>query len=293
MAKLPISAVRILCAALEHGESADWSPDTDMAGGLKALVLNRIVVELSLAKQAVCPHCYNICDVRPVGDGTYRLLCEDQTFVEMDALRRWRADGAALAVFLNAGLNLFGSVDERVDGQLWLLGRMQGRGDGFPVWLLIGGHDAAIRLSCLQHFQRRGPAEQGVLISTSPAALATVWPRGNQAVLLEDVLSVSKAEEVNVATNAIWTAAPPGKRRPGQKGAHKKNANDVVTVFWQRVVDGAASRKSCAQEARNIAEIEARRYGDQARGAGAIENLIRADYRRWKESGFHLKKADF
>ncbi len=62
-----MSAVRILCAALEHGERTDWSPDTDIAGGLKALLLNRVVVELPLAEQAVCPHCYNILDLSRFG----------------------------------------------------------------------------------------------------------------------------------------------------------------------------------------------------------------------------------
>lgn len=93
---------------------------------------------------------------------------------------------------------------------------------------------------------------------------------------------------MSVATAPIWTVAPRDKRGPGQRGAPKKNESDVVALFWQRVSEGSASRKSCAQEARDIAAIENHIFGETARATKSIENRIRADYRRWEDSGFKM-----
>lgn len=193
MAQSPVSAVSMLCAALEHGSAADWPCDAHAADGMEALLEARLIVELPLAKHLACPYCYEIAEVHHENNGTIRLRCEDRTLLNRNWLRRWRVDRAALADFLKANLSLSGAVEERIDGRFWLLGRMAGRGDGFPLWLLVGSDDAGVRLSCLRMLEQRGPAEQGVLISSSSSALSTVWPRDTQAVVLEDILSISRA----------------------------------------------------------------------------------------------------
>lgn len=278
---------RDLERAFESGRAQAW-PDTDEATKrLSALIEAGMAREVKHRRSEVCGDCATSHPIEQDAAGHWYTVCEaGRKLIDYDSLRQWTVDQHGLIRFIQSGLGITLTADERLTGRFWYIGQANlGAGD-FPIWLVRDGYQGQVVSSIQDLLEKRSPGERGIVIVSSEPAGAVRWVRASASVRLSDAL---------VFRDGAWTInmppfhlhAPLEKTPKGSPGAPRKNAKDIVQMFHGRVAGGAAKQTTLKEEAEAIHALLVREVGqDKAQKSGRIENIIRIPYGNWKNAGF-------
>lgn len=277
-----MSVLHSYCHSLETGNTISGANDNADIQEIAALHAANLITELPTSTYAICPHCYEQLAVSGTSTSGFYIECEDgKISVPRQILRRWSAAPLKLIEYVRSTFKLTESVEGRVPQKLWYVGRMPGKGSGFPIWFLKGADCPHIRSECGDTLQKRSPGERGVVITTSRQALFETWPKNTKTVLLEDLLQMKKGE-LTLSSEPIWSHAPPKKQPKKKRGAPSKNHLEPLTIFNDRIIAGSAI-DNVTDEAKAIANYEAAIVGEHmARKWQTIRNTISGPHRDWK-----------
>ena len=276
---------RHLESAVETGREHSWRLlGTDRA---QHLIKEGVFAETKPRKSVVCSDCFVSHPIQKNEAGELEVVCEGgRRIVHRDEVRIWRVQLSGFADWLSGMLSGRAKAEQRIPNILWYLGDTDLGGGAFPVWFArccdrIGQVDA-IKGS----LERRSPAEQGILLSSSSAAETVSWPRDTQTLRLADVL-VATESGWDLSVQQMRAKAPIHRQQSGVKGALRKNDFDNVAVFRSRVVNGMADRKSLVAEARALLGIQRQMYSaEQCHKIDHIQNVIRREYGAWRDADF-------
>lgn len=278
---------RDLERAFESGRVQAW-PDTDEATKrLSALFEAGMAREVKHRRSEVCGDCATSHPIEQDAAGHWYTVCEaGRKLIDYDSLRQWTVDPHGLIRFIQRGLGITLTADERLTGRFWYVGQANlGAGD-FPVWLVRDGSQGQVVSSIQDLLEKRSPGERGIVIVSSEASGAVRWTRDSASVRLSDALAF-RGRDWKISMPPFYRQAPPGKNPKGPPGAPKKNSKDILQMFQDRVAEGVALRTSLKAEAAAIHTILAHEVGqDKAQKNGRIENIIRIPYGNWKNAGF-------
>ncbi len=279
-----IDATELLCRALETEEAWEW-PET-CAAEYEELLKQKLIRETASAKFRICPHCQEAIVINQLTDGSLYSDCEDgRVFFSQDSIRRWRPNALAIIALIRNALSLSGTEAELIEGKLYLLGSNGAPSRAFPIWLFRGGDEPTARETAYTSLARRSPAEAGVIVTSSHHVHSQAWPRGSKAILLQDLIKLNE-NGLDIIPAVIFSNAPEGIRHSEKQGRPPKNELNVVQTFLDRIGSGDAVTSTCKDEAREIAEIERKRFGDEARKLGQIQKVLGPYWKNWKNTGF-------
>ncbi len=281
-----MSALQFFTEALERGEPQQWPANEADAASLNALFQAGLAVESRPVKLVTCQHCYEQHELKGTKASGYFTTCEEgRITIAPDELRRWRANASAVARHIRKQLGLAEALIELRTGSLWLLGRANSVNGGYPIWLLVGADAPSSREIAIETLETRAPAEAGEIIASSADAIATLWPRGTRALLLDEVMTVS-SHGILLNRREISAHAPATRRNAAAPGRTPKNSGDPLAMFLDRIRSEKADKRTCKAEATALAGIEVSMFGeDDARKWNSIRNIISGAYAAWAAAG--------
>ncbi len=273
--------------AFERGRQQPWPDTEDGKLRLTALIKSGVAHEVKHRRSEVCRDCGTSHPVEQATSGHWHTFCESgRTLIGYDSLRQWTIEPRGMIRFIQRGLGITLTADERLTGRFWYAGQANLGAGEFPIWLVRDCAQGQVVSSIQDLLEKRSPGECGIVIVSSETAGAVRWVRASASVRLSDAL---------VFRNGAWTInmppfhlhAPPGKKQKGSPGAPRKNAKDIVQMFHGRLADGVAKQTTLKDEAEAIHALLVREVGqDKAQESGRIENIIRTPYGNWKSAGF-------
>lgn len=263
----------VLSARTLHSAAFQWLSDEGLVERDK---------ELRFLK---CPVCRTRHPVEKDDTGHFMVCAEGIERLPPEKLVRWRCNWGELGKFLNRAARLDGSSKAILKNELSELGLLGKPSNGHMVLLARGLDHPETRQRVHRRLAEGASWAGGVLISTTRLHAPGDLPNGIHLVWLGDVLVPDHLRGDGVRP-ALWASLERNSDKKHTKRGQPAKPGDPQAEFRDRVRDGSAIRK-IRREAAAIRNAQIRQFGDfRAQSVGHIENLIRSDFRAWREAGF-------